>query len=125
MISTLIHQIALAALVGAMQQAIQHWFPWKLVFGRNLHRVVAYIIGTLGYLVPLTVLFAHWDMAALYVPRYVHLAAVWSCVLASGLAVLFTRAVDAVAALVWSAKEARQRELEALSGLRGVLDEQE
>ena len=38
----------LAALVGAMQQAIQHWFPWQLFLGRALPRVAAYVIGTLA-----------------------------------------------------------------------------
>lgn len=90
---TIIIQIALAALVGAMQQIIQHYFPWQMIFGKELPRVMAYIIGTLAFMVPLTVLFVIWDQVGCY-PRLAHLAAVWACVAASGLAVIVVRGID-------------------------------
>jgi hypothetical protein len=85
--------IAMAALVGAMQQAIQHYFPWGLVFRRELPRVVAYIIGTLAYLIPVTVLYAHWAMIGI-ANNWSHLIALWACVAASGLSVILVRVVD-------------------------------
>lgn len=90
----IIAQIALAALIGAMQQAIQHWFPWRLFLRRDLPRVAAYIIGTLAYLLPLSILFIHWQQQAYPLSSYTYLAAVWACVIASGLTVLIVRAID-------------------------------
>jgi hypothetical protein len=106
----LIHEVALAALIGAMQQAIQHWFPWRLVFHRELPRVVAYIIGTLGYLIPLTVLYVHWGQSGDVLPVWAHLSALWACVVASGGMVLFVRAVDWLLDIRVSLRESRQRE---------------
>jgi hypothetical protein len=120
-----VHQIALAALVGAMQQVIQHWFPWRLVLRRELPRVAAYIIGTLAYLVPLSVLFATWDMTSVVVPAYVHLSAVWACVVASGAAVVVVRLADWMIDMVWSSREAAQREAAALIGMRKAIDHAE
>lgn len=117
-----VFQIGIAALVGALAQAVQHWFPWHTVFGRELHRVVAYVIGTLAYLVPVSVLFAYWDVTGWAVPSYLHLVTVWACVIASGLAVLFVRCIDWVAALIWAAREASQRENETLAVIREMSD---
>lgn len=111
------HEIFLAALVGAMQQAIQHWFPWRLLFKVELPRVAAYTIGTLGYLVPVSVLYWHWELAGMSVP-YAHLAALWSCVIGSGVAVVITRIVDWLLDTLTKLREARQREELAMSMLR-------
>lgn len=92
--SEIIKGIALAAAFGAIQQVAQHYFPWGMIFRKELPRVVAYIIGTLAYLMPLTVLFWHWDLTVFMVPRWAHLVAVWACVGASGFAVIFVRGLD-------------------------------
>lgn len=85
--------IGIAALVSGMQQMIQHYFPWGLVFRRELPRVMAYIIGTLAYMVPLTCLFVYWESHQV-AAHYAHLAAVWACVSASGAAVVLARLID-------------------------------
>lgn len=86
--------IAIAAAFGAVVQIAQHYFPWGLVFRGELPKVPAYIMGTLGWVVPLTVLFWAWDANLVDVPRWMHLVAVWVCVSASGLAVVLTRVID-------------------------------
>ena len=111
------YEILLAALVGAMQQAIQHWFPWRLVFKKELPRVMAYTIGTLGYLVPVSVLYWHWDQVGT-AAAYMHLVALWSCIVASGMAVVITRAVDWLLDDVSRLHETKQREELAMSMLR-------
>ncbi len=93
MSNDIIWQIALTALVGALQQGCQHYFPWGLVFRRELPRVLAYTTGTLAYLIPLTVLFLYWDRAG-YTGQYAHLIALWACVIASELAVVVCRGMD-------------------------------
>jgi len=108
--------IALSALVSALVQTVSHWFPWRLVLGRELPRVWAYIVGVLGFLLPVTVLFWRWDAAGL-MEAWAHLVALWACVLASGLAVVLAYAIDSVANRVrlsheleelYEAKTARQ-----------------
>jgi hypothetical protein len=89
----ILSQIALAALVSGMQQCIQHYFPWGLIFRRELPRVIAYAIGTLAYIVPLTVLFIQWDKCNVTAPG-IHLLALWVCVSASGAAVILVRGID-------------------------------
>lgn len=90
----LVNGIALAAAFGALVQIAQHYFPWGLVFRGELPKVPAYIMGTLGWVLPLTVLFWGWDANLVDVSRWMHLVAVWVCVSASGLAVVLTRAID-------------------------------
>lgn len=113
----IVHEIFLAALVGAMQQAIQHWFPWRMLFKTELPRVVAYTIGTLGYLVPVSVLYWYWEMNGSVMP-YAHLVALWSCVVGSGMAVVITRSVDWLLDVVSRLAETKQREALAMSMLR-------
>lgn len=93
-LSPFLAQILLAALVSSLQQAVQHWFPWRMLLRRDLPRVAAYVIGTLAYLVPLTILFLWWEQATASVPPYLHLLAVWACVGSSGAAVILVRAAD-------------------------------
>lgn len=119
----LIHEIVLAAAFGALQQALQHWFPWRLVLRMELPRVAAYVIGTLAYLVPITVLFSTWSQSGRSISSLAHLVAIWSCVVASGGSVVVVRSVDWVVDLVWSAREANQREKAALVGLSEALRE--
>jgi hypothetical protein len=87
---TVVTGIALSARVSALVQAVSHWFPWRLVLGRELPRVWAYIVGVLGFLAPLTVLFWSWE-------AWMYLAALWACVVSSGLAVVLAYAIDGVA----------------------------
>jgi hypothetical protein len=93
---TILIGISLAALVSALIQLVSHWFPWRLVLGRNLPRVWAYVVGVLGFLVPVTALFWYWDVNGL-VEAWLNLIALWACVVASGLAVVLAYAIDCIA----------------------------
>lgn len=119
----IIHQIVLAALIGAMQQAIQHWFPWRSVIHQELPRVPAYVIGTLGYLVPASALFIIWGYQGLTIHPYTSLATVWTCLVASGISVVLVRVIDWVADLIWSNLEAKQQQKLAMKKLKEVIDD--
>lgn len=110
MSSELVNGIALAAAFGALQQVAQHYFPWGLVFRGELPKVPAYVMGTLGWVLPLTVLFWGWDANLVNVPRWLHLVAVWACVVSSGLAVVLVRGLDWVLDRVTRSFEHEERD---------------
>lgn len=99
--------IALAAVVSALIQLVSHWFPWRLVLGRNLPRVAAYVVGVLGFLLPVTGLYWYWD-AHQVMAAWLHLVALWACVSASGLAVVLGYAIDCIANRVRLAQELQE-----------------
>lgn len=107
--SDVVNAIALAAAFGAITQAAQHYFPWGLIYRRELPKVPAYIMGTLGWVLPLTVLFWAWDSSLVAVPRWMYLVAVWACVSASGLAVVAVRGLDWVLDRVVRSFECEER----------------
>jgi O-antigen ligase len=76
-----------AAVIAALIQLIEHWFPWRMLIGRELPRVAAYALGVLGFMAPLSVLFI--DQQA-----WGALLAVWAVVVASGMAVMSAYAAD-------------------------------
>jgi hypothetical protein len=110
MTSEIVNGIVLAAAFGALQQVAQHYFPWGLVFRGELPKVPAYIMGTLGWVIPLTILFWHWDLTVFMAPRWAHLVAVWACVGASGFAVIFVRGLDWVMDRVTRSFEHEERD---------------
>jgi hypothetical protein len=83
----MIEHLAQAAVIAALIQWIAHWFPWRMLIGRELPRVAAYAVGVLGFMTPLSVLFIEqqaWDA----------LLAAWAVVAASGMAVMGAHAAD-------------------------------
>lgn len=85
--------VSLAALVSALIQLVSHWFPWRVALGRDLPRVWAYVVGVLGFLLPVTGLYWYWD-AAQVSDAWIHLIGLWVCVAASGLAVVLGYRID-------------------------------
>jgi uncharacterized membrane protein len=84
----MVASLILAALVSALIQLVQHWFPWRMVLRREtLPRIVAYILGVLGIGLPLSVLFCAWQ-------SWSELLALWIVILVSGLAVILAYAID-------------------------------
>jgi phosphate/sulfate permease len=79
--------IFLAALVAALIQMTLHWFPWRMVLGKDLPRISAYVLGVLGFALPLSVLLWHWQ-------SWLELLAVWAVVAASGVAVASAYGTD-------------------------------
>jgi len=82
-----VSSIILAAILAILGELVLHWFPWRLVFGRDLPRVEAYILGVLAFAVPLSWLLAAWqDLQALI--------ALWIVIVAAGAAVCMAYGLD-------------------------------
>lgn len=47
-----------AVLLAVLALWVLHWFPWKMLLGRKLPRLAAYVLGVLAMELPLIVL--HW-----------------------------------------------------------------
>lgn len=92
--------VLITALISGLIQLVLHGFPWRLVLGRDLHQVPAYVLGVLGIVLPLTVLYWTWEQQA-----NLHLVALWACVVASGAAVMGAYATDWVLSRVRSSFE--------------------
>jgi hypothetical protein len=81
-----------------------HYFPWRLLLkGRNLPRVVAYVLGVCGLMVPLS-LWLWMDGEAVIIPI------LWLFVVAGGLTVLGLYGLDRLLDLEMRDIEAAQRE---------------
>ena len=120
----IVTEIALAALIGAMQQVSQHYFPWPMIFRRELPRVPAYVMGTLAYLVPVTVVYAHWELSNSVLPEWAHLAALWASVVASGAAVVLVRFIDWAMGAASAIRESGERENELMQIVEDIVDGQ-
>jgi hypothetical protein len=82
--------IGLAAGFSALLIAGGHWFPWRALLHRDLHRVEAYIYGVLAILGPACVaLWVRGDWYAIYL--------VGACAVAAGAVTVTTKAIDRVA----------------------------
>lgn len=82
--------IALSATFSALLIAGGHWFPWRSLLHRDLHRVEAYIYGCLSILVPVCVVL--WTVQDWYA-----IALITACTLAAGLMTVTTKAIDHIA----------------------------
>ena len=101
--------ILVAALIAGLAELALHWLPWRLLLGRELPRVAAYVLGTLAIVLPLSGLFAMWG-------NWLQAAALWAVVVSAGLAVLGGYLFDG-----WL--EHRQGQREAEERERAVLRE--
>lgn len=92
-----------------------HYFPWRLVLRRDLPRPLAYALGTLAMMIPFTIWLIdqrQGDIAGM----------LWLVIGAGGASVMAWYGLDWVIDLVWSVREASQREKAALAGLWDALD---
>lgn len=92
-----------AALIAALMQAVLHLFPWQMIFPHGLPRLLAYILGVLGFLLPVSGLFVFWQ-------EWASLAALWAAVIASGLAVLKLYGLDWILNRIRLSFESEERE---------------
>ena len=94
---------AMVALV-ILSEAFMHYFPWRLVLrGRELPRLVAYVLGVLGLMVPFTIWLielGEWDI----------IQALWLVLVSGGSSVLILYALDHVVNLDWKAREGSEWE---------------
>jgi uncharacterized membrane protein len=114
----LVIEVSLAAVVAALIQCVSHWFPWRGALQRELPRIPAYILGMLGILLPVSVLYWHWDVNAVGLPQHAYLVGLWVCVVASGLAVLIVYWIDWLVDVLARLRESNEREDAAMSVLR-------
>ena len=103
----------MACIIAALAEGFLHYFPWRLLLGKDLPRPAAYVLGVLAFAVPYGVwLWRRAPMAAMA------LAAV---VAAAGAAVVGLYALDWVLDAARARKEAEAREQVIKAA---VLDEQ-
>jgi hypothetical protein len=74
-----------ASLIAALIELVLHWFPWRMAIGRDLPRPVAYVLGVLGFALPLTCLWWMW---------WVLVIELWIVIAAAGIAVMVAYALD-------------------------------
>jgi hypothetical protein len=80
-------QIVIAMMTTSLFLAVEHWFPWKGVFGRSLRFIERYVAGMLAVLIPITVLLVLWE-------SWMELAAIWAVVITGGTVVVGSYLVD-------------------------------
>lgn len=80
-------EVIVAMTMTSLILAVEHWFPWLGVLGRELTLIERYVAGMLAVLVPLSVLLALWG-------SWMELAAIWFVVLPGGAVVVASYLVD-------------------------------
>jgi hypothetical protein len=94
---------AMIALVVFLE-AFLHYFPWrKILKGRELPRVAAYVLGVLGLMIPFTV----WLVEQ---RDYEMIKTLWLIIVSGGGSVLALYGLDHVIELEWKVKETAERE---------------
>ncbi|MGV1049178.1 MAG: hypothetical protein ACOYD4_11720 [Solirubrobacterales bacterium] len=96
-------EIFIAAGFSALLIGVGHWFPWRAILHRDLHRTEAYIYGLLAILGPsFAVLWLHAEWFAL--------ALITACALAAGLTTVATKGLDKITAYRNELHDRRQRD---------------
>ena len=74
-----------AAVMAALAELVLHYFPWQMVIHRKLPRPMAYILGVLGFTLPITWLWwGQWSLVC----------DLWIVIIVAGLAVIMAYVVD-------------------------------
>jgi hypothetical protein len=94
----MVPDILLTCVVAALVLLVEHWFPWRLMLGRDLPRLAAYVLGVLAMVVPLTVLFAQRGELDAAI-------GMWAVMVSGGAAVMLAHGVDWVLSRLALAKE--------------------
>lgn len=95
-------EVLLACLIASLVELVLHYFPWRMAIGRDLPRPGAYILGVLGFSIPLAVLFYRWGEQ-----RY--LVALIAVITNAGGAVLIVYGLDSMLNSYWLEREQRER----------------
>jgi len=107
--------IVIACIITVLALLTEHWFPWRLLLRRDLHRVAAYVLGVLALALPLTALF--WSER-----RYV--VALWAVIVSGGSAVMLAHFVDWLLTRIRRAEELKEL-IDQQEGVRGRPVEEE
>jgi hypothetical protein len=93
----------LISLVAALE-ALLHYIPWKrFLRGRELPRLVAYILGVLALMTPFSIWLIEHDQLDVFIM-------LWKVILAGGITVTALYGLDHYVELVWRDMEASERE---------------
>jgi hypothetical protein len=83
-------EITLAATFSALLIIGGHWFPWRALLHRDLHRIEAYILGIVAILAPaISLLWTQGNTGAI--------AIILACSVAAGIATVGAKAIDKIA----------------------------
>lgn len=70
--------------------SVMHWFPWRALLHRDLHRIEAYILGIVAILAPaISLLWTQGNTGAI--------AIILACSVAAGVATIGAKAIDKIA----------------------------
>jgi hypothetical protein len=120
----MIAAVAYTALTAALILLVEHWLPWKMILGREISRVWAYIAGVLAMVLPLSGLYLYWiDRSPVY--PYAHLVALWVVIGVSGLAVISAYQFDALIARLALLRELQERQAREESEFGWTIEEEE
>lgn len=112
----------LAAMIAGLIIAVEHYFPWRLLLGKQLpSRPVCYALGLLAILGPYTALIAVWALT-ISAPLYLTAVALWTVVAASGLSTVGCYALDAFLLNRAQVGELKTREAALKENLLGYLE---
>lgn len=85
-------------------EALLHYFPWmKLLRGRELPRLLAYVFGVLGLMVPFTLWLLERNEITVVI-------IMWKLITAGGVSVVALYGLDHYIELTWRDIEASERE---------------
>ncbi len=93
-------------------EMFEHYFPWRSIFGKELPRLLAYVLGVLGLMVPFTAWLLERGNREIAI-------ILWVVLSAGGLAVGALYLFDWLINQVWGKREAEQRERVLMEQLDG------
>ena len=83
--------------------SVLHWFPWRALLHRDLHRLEAYALGLTAILAPaMVVLWIRGDVESMIL--------VGGCALAAGTTTAITKGIDLIAAYRNELQDRRNRD---------------
>lgn len=85
-------------------EAFLHYFPWaKLLKGRELPHLMAYVLGVMGLMVPFTVWLIEQNESVI-------VTVLWKVIAGGGITVIVLYGLDRYIELEWRDMEASERE---------------
>lgn len=79
--------ILIASLLTVLILIVEHYFPWRMLIGRDLRPVECYIAGILAIHLPLSTLLVIWQL-------WTALIALWALTIGGGVAVIACYILD-------------------------------
>lgn len=93
-------------LVVALAIIAEHYFPWSMIFGKKLHRLLAYGLGVVTILIPASVMYLMWP----YWDSRTIVVSLWLIAGTAGLMTTLCHAFDKLLLSIVSGREAMKRE---------------